>query len=662
MRSRIISAAMVLTSLLVSLTIPQGLTIIEGRLINPDRLLVKPAIGRTVAEIGAVHARCGGRLVRDLPQIGWQIVEVNPEKVMQIRSRYRSSGAIERADFDTAKRVAYTPNDPLWGQEWHLRTIKADLAWDTSLGSSSSVVAIMDTGLQTTHPDLAGNVWTNSGEIAGNGIDDDGNGYVDDVHGYDFHYNDSEPDDQFGHGTACAGIVAAVGDNGVGLSGIAPRARLAGIKAARDDGYFFDSANVPAFLYCADNGINVISMSFFSDQVTPAERDAVDYCWDHNVVLVAAAGNANSSMSYYPGAYDNVIAVAATDGSNNKSWFSNFGTWVAVAAPGQGLTTTTKDSGYTDGFAGTSGACPHVSGAAALLKGAVPSATNDQIRSAIEDTATTLIQAPYGQYTKYGLINCEAALARLQGLTSGSKSAVLQFVAPVGAPAKLQHSPSKFTPTFFGGLGFEAPNSVQLKQNGKPIPYFSRTRRGVAANVMYESNGSVEMLVNGVTKGVIQTDKGSDYVYAATDASTNGSGGPSLEGGFWQLYRNDGNVLTCTKRDGDEIYLELPVRKIAQKTINRLEVQLTRSYANAVGSVESVWLYDWSSWSFPYGPFIQVGSASVGSSGSFSSSYVITDNPTRFLDPEGTIYAIVVCSGVTGSGSVQMDSFRLKIR
>src|SRR6185295_7407802 len=166
----------------------------------------------------------------------------------------------------------------------------ADVAWDTLKGAPTVRVAVMDTGLDYTHPDLAANVWTNPGEIPSNGIDDDSNGYIDDVHGYDFAYNDSDPNDNFGHGTSCAGLVAARQDNGIGVTGVAPLCQLVGVKAALDSGYFYDSANVPALLYCADMGFQVISMSFYSDGVTPAEGDAINYCWNHGVLPVAAAG------------------------------------------------------------------------------------------------------------------------------------------------------------------------------------------------------------------------------------------------------------------------------------------------------------------------------------------------------------------------------------
>jgi hypothetical protein len=303
-------------------------------------------------DVEALHHALGARVLRDIPQIRWQVLEVPRGKRDELRALYASETALfEHAELDRGRKPAYVPNDPMWPGMNHLVNIGVDIAWNTERGDPSIVIGVIDTGLETTHPDLAANVWTNPGEIAGNGLDDDQNGYVDDVHGYDFAYNDPIPNDVFGHGTACAGIIAAVQDNNLGVTGIAPLCRIAGIKTAIDSGYLYDSANVPGMIYCADQGFSVISMSFYSDDVTLAERDAIDYCWDHNVVPVAAAGNDARVFPYYPAAYENVISVAALDPALNKAGFSNWGTWVDVAAPGLSVSTTTTGGGYTTGFA-----------------------------------------------------------------------------------------------------------------------------------------------------------------------------------------------------------------------------------------------------------------------------------------------------------------------
>ncbi|MEK7860280.1 MAG: S8 family serine peptidase, partial [Chloroflexota bacterium] len=247
--------------------------------------MVKIRSGATSAEVASAHVRAGARVLRDLPQIRWQVVEVAADRLSATREGYRRQRAvIEAAEFDHARELAHNPNDPYWPGRGHMLQIGADQAWNTQLGAPAIVVGVIDTGLDFTHPDIAANVWTNPGEIAGNGLDDDANGYIDDVHGYDFAYDDPNPDDVFGHGTSCAGIIGALQDNALGVTGVAPHTRVAGIKTAIDSGYLYDSANVPGMLYAADEGFRVISMSFYSDDVTPAERDAIDYCWSHGVV------------------------------------------------------------------------------------------------------------------------------------------------------------------------------------------------------------------------------------------------------------------------------------------------------------------------------------------------------------------------------------------
>ena len=639
---------------------------------NPTRLLVKLHAGVTKEQSFAVHARLGTRLVQDLPQIRWQVIEIPYGKQHEFRDLYDAEPLIERADLDHARTVAYVPNDPYWGwgYHWHLANIDADKAWDTAKGDPSVVVAVMDTGLDTTHPDLAANVWTNAGEIAGNGVDDDGNGYIDDVHGYDFAYGDSDPNDNFGHGTACAGIVAAAQDNNLGVTGVAPKCQVAGVKAANDSGYFYDSANVPAFLYCADMGFKVISMSFFSDEVTPAEADAVDYCWDHGMVLVAAAGNSASVIPYYPGAYEKVVSVAATDGSNNPTWFTDYGSWVDVAAPGVGIATTTIGGGYTTGFAGTSGACPHVAGLAALLFSANPNATNVDVRAALEDTGNPTIWAPWGgEYTGYGKVDCDAAVDRVTGLTSGSKPARFLFAAPCGGDpeqAARKWFRSKRPAVRFFGVGFEKPNQAYVVEGNTLLPIVRQVRREIDAALVTPrtprkggtSTRQFDLGVAGASVFSLIWDNEPGLVYAPTDVGTYGG---TVTGGFKELYRVDGTVLTCDDNGGGTIYCEIPVRKVGPLTPSQFTVEFTRAYQNCNGGTETLYLYDWSSWSYPYGSFIPVWSRAINSNQRETVKATIATHPEHYIDDSGTMYFVLSTSGATTSGLLEADAFRVRL-
>ena len=630
-------------------------------LINPERLMIQLRPGASVAAITRAHLRAKGRVLQDLPQIGWQIVEVDPRALFESREAYLREPAILRADFDRAKHLAYVPNDPYWPM-WHMQRIKADQAWDTHKGSPTVRVAIMDTGLNYNHPDLAANVWTNPGEIAGNGIDDDGNGYVDDIHGYDFAYGDGDPNDNFGHGSSCAGIIGARQDNGIGVTGVAPLTQLVGTKAALDTGYFYDSANVPALLYIADMGFQVVSMSFYSDGVTAAERTAIDYCWSHGVLPVAAAGNDSQVLPYYPGAYEHVLSVAATDTNDNKAGFSNWGTWVDVAAPGVGVSTV-SGGGYTTGFAGTSAACPHVAGLAALLF-SVPGATNATVRAAIEDTASTLNQAPFGQYTGYGLIDAKAALLRVQGLTSGSKPARVFFAEPVAGGyfhKMLTNAISGPPPSLFiYGVGFEAPNVVRVLRNGVPLSILSRTRNILEVEPNALGGGFMEVEVNAVVIQSYQHDSDPKWVFSPTDISTQGGGNPVVTGAWKELSRVDGSKLTCSARSSGDIFVQAAFRKVAPNT--QLDFEFTRSYDNSSGGSERIEVYDWSVASYPYGTWTTIATNAITGSGTSLVSGSLSVSPQHYIDPEGTIYLQVVTTGVPSNALLRADALRVRVK
>jgi len=655
---------MLSSALALALTLLAPQTTVDRPPVHPRRLLVKLRPDALAAEVEAAHRSASARVLRDLPQIGWQIVQVEEGGLLAAREAYAGSAVIERADFDRARKVAYVPNDPMWPGMWHMVRIKADQAWDTHRGDPSVRVAVMDTGIEVTHPDLAANIWVNPGEIPGNSIDDDGNGYVDDINGYDFAYDDPVPDDQHGHGTSCAGIVAAVQDNFIGVTGVAPQCQLVAVKAGLDSGYFYDSANVPALLYCADMGFQAVSMSFYSDGVTPAEMDAVEYCHDHDVVLVAAAGNDSQVLPYYPAAYEEVIAVAATTTSDSKASWSNFGSWVDLAAPGVSIRTTTKNAGYTSSFAGTSAAAPHVAGAIGLLRGAVLGASNDEVRAALEDTGVPLIEYPYGEYTNYGLIDCYAALQRILGNTSGSKPARLLFADPVSggcAPDLLRAWPVARSHVLIYGVGFEQPNLVRVLRGGQPLALFDQTRNWVDVEADGAFPDLVEIEVEGAVIGSYLEDFAKGFVYTPSDASTQGGGGPVALGGFEELYRDDNVLFTCTRRSDATILVQTIVRKVHATPISSMELDFTRAYVNTSGT-ETIKLYDWSTASYPYGSWVTISSAPV-SSGSMQTLHVdVSQDPLDFLDDAGTILVDIRTSGASSGARIEADSFRLRVR
>jgi subtilisin family serine protease len=326
------------------------------------------------------------------------------------------------------------PADPGFNQLWGLRNVGqsggtpgADIlaasAWNTTTGSRSVVVAVIDTGVDTTHPDLAANIWRNPREIPGDNRDNDGNGYVDDVHGWDFANGDADPRDDNGHGTHVAGTIGAVGGNGIGVAGVSWQVSIMPLKFMSGSGSGTTSSAIAAINYATmmrrDFGINVVATnnSWGGAANSLALRSAIAAGGNAGVLFVAAAGNSasdNDLAPSYPASFadPSVIAVAASDRMNALAGFSSFGaTSVDVVAPGAGIYSTLPGGTY-GWFSGTSMATPHVTGTIALLAAAAPRASADDLRTAILGGARP-VTAFAGKVATGGLLDATAALARL---------------------------------------------------------------------------------------------------------------------------------------------------------------------------------------------------------------------------------------------------------
>jgi subtilisin family serine protease len=305
-----------------------------------------------------------------------------------------------------------TPDDSSFSWLWGMNntgqtggTVDADIdaveAWDLTTGSSDIVIAVIDTGIDYTHPDLAGNMWTNSGEIAGDGIDNDGNGYIDDVYGYDFAYGDGDPMDGNSHGTHTAGTIGAVGDNDSGVVGVNWNVSIMALKFLNDSGSGTTGAAIQAINYVTmmkrDYGVNIVATnnSWGGGGYSSALADAIAASGQQDILFIAAAGNDgedNDSGGHYPSNYtsDNVISVAATDRNDNLASFSNYGeTTVDLGAPGVSIYSTTAGGNYAS-YSGTSMATPHVTGVVALLAAQNPEATMAEIKAAILNGADSI--------------------------------------------------------------------------------------------------------------------------------------------------------------------------------------------------------------------------------------------------------------------------------
>lgn len=644
----------------------------EAPRVHPRRLLVKLEPGLAATPLSALRTDLELVELWNLPQIGWRAVEVPAGRLEAVRAELAHDGRVLAVERDVARRAAYIPNDPFYPSSWHLPQIAANLAWDIEKGDPSVTVGIMDTGIELTHPDLAANLWQNTGEIAGNGIDDDNNGYIDDRNGYDFVNLDGDPSDDHGHGTACAGLVAAVQDNSLGVTGVAPGCRLAALKVGAASGYFFPSATIPGFVYAADNGIQVVSCSFYSDFDVAAERDAVAYCFANGTLPVVAAGNEDSVLPFFPGSYPESLSVGATgDTLNNRVWFSNFGSWVRVASPGVGLYTTTMGAGYTSGFAGTSGACPQVAGIAALVFSAAPGATPGEVRAAIEDSCIPLNQPPYGRWTSYGFVSAQGALQRILGLTSGSVAARLDFVAPCGGEQKRvpahgalgQNQNQELVPLQWCGVGFEAPNTLATFNDNRALRSLARDRYTVESRSQGEPGLNYFIRRNGGTFASFLWDAGPGLLYGATDACAEDSTSAFATGGNWtNLHRTDGASYQCLDNGAGSIVSEFSVRKVNADDFTSATLEFRRDYDGmSGGAIETVELYDWTTLSYPYGTWITLSSTAAPATDQ-TLTVALPANPAQYRDYLGTYYLRVTASNATVNGALMVDMLRLRLQ
>ncbi|MBN1889483.1 MAG: S8 family serine peptidase [Thermoflexales bacterium] len=318
----------------------------------------------------------------------------------------------------------FLPNDPGWPQQWAPARIEAPAAWSIVTGSAEVVIAVLDSGIDLDHEDLAGQMWTNPGEIPANGLDDEGNSKADDVHGWHFFHRyydgsytpaeDAKLVDDYGHGTHVAGIAAAATDNGLGVAGIAGGARVMVVKVLDQFGNGWYSDIIAGIVYAADNGARVVNLSLGGSEDSQALRAAVDYARSRGVLVMAASGNTGGAV-LYPAAYEPVLAVAATDATDERASFSNQGPQVDLAAPGTDIYSTWYLGNYFT-KSGTSMATPHVAGTAALVWSRRPDLAVSQVISQLLETADDAGTAGVDAATGHGRVNAYRAVAALESL------------------------------------------------------------------------------------------------------------------------------------------------------------------------------------------------------------------------------------------------------
>lgn len=366
----------------------------------------------------------------------------------------RKSPLIEHVELNSLVHTFYVPNDSFfhsqgsWGQPyddlWGLKRIQADKAWDYAKGQGV-VVAVVDSGIDYEHPDLQDNMYINTAELKGEKFtDDDSNGFVDDIYGYNFADGHGDPLDEIGHGSHVAGTIAAVGDNGIGVLGVAPQAKLMALKVLDIQGVSDVATITQAIMYAADMGADVMNLSFGGKGVSVMEHQAIQYAVGLGVIVVAASGNDGTDLSYStPSAYKETFAIGAMGTDDQRAEYSNWGWLLDVIAPGGDseskggvgknilsvraaaapnielgeqslqIIAVPAPEGQWLRLRGTSMAAPHASGVAALLLSQNPSATVEQVKAAIRLSATDVMSPGWDIESGYGQLNAKAAIAML---------------------------------------------------------------------------------------------------------------------------------------------------------------------------------------------------------------------------------------------------------
>ncbi len=413
--------------------------------------------------------------VSQLDLSNWYIVEFPVgTNLQQSKQEYQKLNQVQYAEFDYRLELFGVPNDSLFDKQWNLHNTgqpywgilqvdgsfndslilksgapDADIdAWEAfqrSFQKVTPVIGLLDTGVDSLHPDLQANLWNNSDEIPNNGIDDDHNGFVDDSWGWDFSGDDSlaiiednNPTDHFGHGTHLAGIMGAERDNAIGISGVALDCKILPLKIFPN---LFYSVASRGIFYAVQNGADIINMSWGGIFPSKLLEEAVQYANSQGVVLVASSGNidTNQNLILYPASYDEVISVGATNSSDQRSYFSNFGAFLDVVAPGEeilSLRASGTDMYETENEPGvhilaekyyiadgTSMAAPHVAAIAASLVAASSGLTNQKIKEIIQNSADDLIDpngvgdslAGWDQFSGFGRVNLNTALNYISG-------------------------------------------------------------------------------------------------------------------------------------------------------------------------------------------------------------------------------------------------------
>lgn len=381
-----------------------------------DQLIVHPRAGLPASLRRQVLADQAAQEIGRIGALGAVIVRVPHRQSYTVARALRRSGYFKAVERDERAAAAETPNDPSVPSQWGLAEVGAPAAWDVTLGSNQVTVAIVDSGVDASHPDLRDQL----------------------LPGYDFVNNDADSADDNGHGTRMAGIIGAEASNGIGITGLAPHCKLLPVKVLGADGSGPYSAIANGITYAADRGARVINLSLAGSSPSVTLQSAVDYAVARGAVVVAAAGNFGTGDPMYPAAYPNAVAVSATDSSDAVATFSNYGAWLSLGAPGVNILTTNWSASGDPLYAASSGTSPAAamaSGAFALLLSAQPELSPGDAVARLTQTAHDIGSRGWDPFSGWGRVDVAAAV----GVQPPAPTPV---PSPVPTPARDRRAPN----------------------------------------------------------------------------------------------------------------------------------------------------------------------------------------------------------------------------
>ncbi|MDE3167223.1 MAG: S8 family serine peptidase [Acidobacteriota bacterium] len=373
----------------------------------PGQIIVQKRLGASQNALDKAFRGNNGRVTRVISGTGHFVLQIPDSQVDRVMQNLERTGLFTVVERDGVAHSTTIPNDPSFASQWYLSTIQAPTAWNTTTGTAGAPIAIIDSGADSTHPDLGARLMA----------------------GWSFLLGNSNTSDTQGHGTAVSGTVGAIANNLTGIAGVTWQNPIMPLVVVDSTGSASYSNIASAIEYAADHGARVMNISLAGTTSSSTVQSAVDYAWNKGAVVFAAAGNNGNSTPVYPAACNHAVSVSATNPDDSFASFSDYGTWIDLSSPGNNILTTTNGGGYAYWY-GTSFASPIATGVAALALGANPALSASGLVTLLEANSDDLGAAGYDPYYGWGRVNAAKAVAAAK---AGAGSAPLVSIATPGS-------------------------------------------------------------------------------------------------------------------------------------------------------------------------------------------------------------------------------------